>query len=189
MEQIVSSLLPAMPAFANGRYVILGTSMGAWVGYELCQKLSNLKIRLPEALLVCASSSPHNKVEEYKFANLRGAALLSELSRLSPELIGAPESAELVEMMLPVLEADFGLCERWQPDLRSKLTLPIFGFSGDKDTFVTRSEMERWSLATEDKYELNDISGTHFFVDDPPAALYARLAEIFGDLPSRRYVR
>jgi medium-chain acyl-[acyl-carrier-protein] hydrolase len=183
MEQIVSSLLPAIEEFAIGPYAILGASMGAWVGYEICLRLATSNLRQPEALIVCGSSSPYDKEEEYRFANLRGAELLAELGGLNPALTGTPESSELVEMMLPILEADFAACEAWRPDLSAKLTLPVFAFYGDKDTFVARSEMEKWRFTTDHRFQLDDVPGTHFFVDDPPDSMFVRLAEILRDLP------
>ncbi len=178
MEQMASSLMAAMPAFAAGPYAILGSSMGAWVGLELCQKISKSRMRAPEALFVCSATSPYDRMKNYKFRNLRGVALVDELHKLHPGLTSTPENMELIETMLPVIEKDFTLCDTWQPDLHTKLPLPIFGFCGDKDPLVQKSEMERWALLTEKEYRFYEVEGNHSVVDDPPAAMFDRLLEI-----------
>ncbi len=186
MDELVVSLLAEMPAFAQGPYAILGSSMGAWVGLTLSQRIVHANLRAPEALFVCSVSSPYDKIENYRFPNLKGAALITELYKLHPELAASRENIELVETMLPVLETDFGLCEHWQPNLSAKLPLPIFGFCGDQDPLVTRKEMERWSLLTEGAYQFHEMPGNHSLVDFPPPAMFTRLLEIFRGLPGLR---
>jgi surfactin synthase thioesterase subunit len=188
MDDMVASLLEMIPAFARGSYAILGSSMGAWAGFELAKRIVNSGLRLPEALIVCAASSPIDKVESYRFPDLRGAALAAEVKKIHPELAATPGSDELISAMLPVLEADFALCEYWQPDLSAKLPIPIFGFYGSNDQLALRRGMERWALFTSREFVLEEaVNGHHNFVDSPAPALFARLLELLSGLPGWRW--
>jgi surfactin synthase thioesterase subunit len=187
MDDMVASLLEMIPVFARGSYAILGSSMGAWAGFELSRRIVQSGLRPPEALIVCAASSPIDKVESYRFPDLRGAALATEVKKIHPELAASPGSDELIEAMLPVLETDFALCEHWQPDLSARLPVPIFGFYGSNDPLALKSCMERWSSFTSREFVLEEaVGGHHNFVDNPPPSMFARLLELLSRLPGWR---
>jgi len=74
------------------------------------------------------------------------------------------EHPELMEMMLPILRADFSICDTYEYSQAAPLPCPISAFGGFQDADVPRQNLEAWRVQTSSSFTLRMLPGKHFFL-------------------------
>lgn len=142
-------------------YVIYGHSMGALVGYLICQKIEELGFKKPQKLIVSGKKSPCIE-REIKIAHLPDEKFWQEVVKLG----GIPDELqnhpELIEFCTPILKADFTVVENYQYEKKEKLTIPINVFYGSEETI--EEEMLGWKDETTAEVTITKMEGNHFFI-------------------------
>ena len=96
------------------------------------------------------------------------------------DLGGTPEvvlrHAELMEILLPTLRADFTIYETYIYRPEPPLACPLTIFGGEYDREVSVQELEAWSTQTEDKFRLQFFSGEHFYIHSHQSQLLQAVA-------------
>jgi medium-chain acyl-[acyl-carrier-protein] hydrolase len=107
---------------------------------------------------------------------------LAELRRLNgtPELV--LEEAEFMQIMLPVLRADFAVYETYAYSSEPPLDCLISGFGGLQDHRVSRSDLEAWRDQSSISFSLRMFPGDHFYLNTTqPLLLEVLSQELHGD--------
>jgi surfactin synthase thioesterase subunit len=145
---------------------IFGHSMGALVALELAHVV---RWRYQKTLSwFCASGcvAPSRRTSELKWLDCSGAEIIEELRELggtSPDVL---DNRELLELMVPVLRADFHLCGSYLPPQRPPLPSTFLVRGGTDDELShPLSNLSDWSDETSAAFRLEMIDGGHFFVD------------------------
>jgi medium-chain acyl-[acyl-carrier-protein] hydrolase len=86
---------------------------------------------------------------------------LQELQGTPKEVLDHPE---LMQLMIPLLRADFSVCETYQYHYEPPLNCPITVFGGLSDIEVPREELEPWRVQTTSSFSLHMLPGDHFFL-------------------------
>jgi external thioesterase TEII len=144
-------------------YCLYGHSMGALLGYSICQKLQEKNIPMPKRLIVSGKKSPIIP-RENKIANLPNDKFWDQVSALGgipDDLLNYPE---LIEFYTPILKADFLVVENYQYEKKPKLNIPIDVFYGSEE--ATIGEMIGWQEETIEKVTITELKGNHFFIFD-----------------------
>jgi surfactin synthase thioesterase subunit len=177
MTRLVETLLPAFEALPPRSFAFFGHSMGAALAFELCVALHARGRALP--LVLFASSAPAPCTRSRALLPDVGdsdEALRQALRRMG----GTPESvladAELMELVLPVLRADFQLCASYRPSSAPPLPCPIHAFSGREDS-VTELEVDAWRQHTASSFGRDVLPGNHFYLHAQEARLTALVSE------------
>lgn len=167
INELVSNLLLQVKKElnSNDEYIIYGHSMGALVGYLICQKLEELNLKRPIKLVVSGRRSPRYLVDKV-LSNLPNENFWEEVSKLG----GIPENIknhpELIHFFAPLLKADFECIEKYQYNKNNKrLTIPIDVFYGS-DEDISEQEAKDWQMETSEKVTVKELSGNHFFIFD-----------------------
>jgi medium-chain acyl-[acyl-carrier-protein] hydrolase len=145
-------------------FALIGHSMGALLAYEVARNLEQLGPRAG-ALFVSACRAAHLWAEGRDLkSQLPDSALLEEIR----EMNGTPESllldAEMMELFLPVVRADFSVCDSYKFDPEPFLTCPIFAFGGLNDPDIKREDIAAWRHLTSGGFGLRMLAGGHFFI-------------------------
>ncbi|SCG49770.1 thioesterase domain-containing protein [Micromonospora halophytica] len=171
----VAEVAAAIADRADRPYAIYGHSMGGRLGFEVVRELRRTGRTLPLRLYVGGARAPHVTAASL-FDGLSGvddAELLRRLGDgggLPAELLAHPE---LVELLLPLLRADFGRVDSYRYVPGEPLPVPIVTFNGRHDRAVSREQSAGWGEHTAAGFTLHDIDGGHFFLAD-------RLSELLG---------
>ena len=129
---------------AGGRYALFGHSMGAMVAYELAHRLKGKPVPQPAALFVSGRQPPHHPSRLTAVSHLDDAALIREMASMGGTPAEVWSHPELVELLLPILRADFRACETWRPTLGSPLDIPVHVLSGLDDDHVVVDKLDDW---------------------------------------------
>ncbi|SCL28083.1 Surfactin synthase thioesterase subunit [Micromonospora pallida] len=177
----VAEVTDAIAGQADRPYAIYGHSMGGRLGFDVVRELRRTGRPLPVRLYVGGARAPHvTDVSHFDgLSRVDDEELLRRLRAgggLPAEIL---EHRELVELLLPLLRADFGRVDSYRYTPEEPLPVPIVVFSGRTDLAVTRAHSAAWERHTAAGFTLHDIDGGHFFLHDGLADV---LAVIRADL-------
>ncbi|MCB1037545.1 MAG: thioesterase [Acidobacteria bacterium] len=176
LDALVENLSPAMDL----PFAFFGHSMGAILSFELALRLREVSSLRPVALFLSGRRSPHSADTERPIHDLPDAEFRSELRQLN----GTPEEVlahpELMELLEPVLRADFAVCETYKHQASPPLDCPITVFGGLEDSKTPRETLESWRRYTSGEFRLKLLPGDHFFLNGASRA--ALIGAVAADL-------
>ncbi|WP_024646108.1 thioesterase II family protein [Pseudomonas syringae] len=172
--QLASQLADEISAELDKPYALFGHSLGGLLAFELAHALRDRGLPAPLALFASATAGPARRdVSEYAVAKTdeQLIARLRSLNGTSENVIG---NEELMQLMLPILRADFLLCGSFVYGEREPLSVPIHVFGGKQDR-VSVEELLDWQQETCTGFSLDMFEGHHFYLVDEQAQLLRHL--------------
>ena len=161
VEPLAQALLP----LAQQPFALFGHSMGALIGFELARRLQRGAAPMPARLFVSGSPAPQLPPTRRDIHDLPEDEFEHELRQLN----GTPEevlaNAELMQLVAPLLRADFKLCETYRCAGAPLLACPISAFSGADDAEAGAEQMRPWREHTAAEFTLRQLPGDHFFLN------------------------
>ncbi len=156
-------IAPAIEPLFDLPFAFFGHSMGALIGFELAREFRRKLNKLPVTLFVSASRAPQFRCRDRIAFDLPEPQFIEELRRLNgtpPEVL---EHKELMDLMLPLLRADFSVAQTYEYREQPPLACPINAFGGEDDTSVSVTELEGWGRQTSNTFSLQMFAGDHFY--------------------------
>jgi len=171
VEAVVEALLP----YLDKPFAFFGHSMGALISFEVARRLRRDQALNPVHLFVSGRRAPQWPDPDPPIHALPEAEFLGELRRLNgtPEAVLA--SRELMQLLLPVLRADFAVLETYRYEPASPLECPIAAFGGLQDPEVACETLEAWRQQTRSDFSLQMLPGDHFFLHTSQSLLWQAL--------------
>lgn len=170
MEQAADALEAALRPHLDTPFLLFGHSMGASIAHELAHRLET-RGKPPLALMVSGRRAPHLPSRTQPIHALSDSGFIQELARLNGTPTQVLENVELMELMLPLLRADFKLIETHRPRPRPPLTVPVIAFGGTDDDEAGVDELQAWSSTTNGDFRLHLLPGDHFFINSERRSL------------------
>ncbi len=192
-EPLADRLGPQVEAVAAGlqpyldkRFAFFGHSMGALIGFELARHLRRVGAPQPVHLFVSGHQAPQLPDRNPPLHALPEPQFVAKLR----ELNGTPEEvlqhAELLQLLTPILRADFAVCETYLYRAEWPLSCPISAYSGLGDDYVNRQELEAWREQTSGAFSIRMFPGDHFYMNSArPYLLQALARELEQTLAAR----
>ncbi len=163
IRRLASQLADEISAELDRPYALFGHSLGGLLAFELAHALRERGLPEPLALFASATAGPARRdVSEYAVAKT-DAQLIARLRELNGTQEEVLANAELMQLMLPILRADFLLCGSFSHDQRSPLPVPIHVFGGKQDS-VRAGQLLDWQIDTSSVFSLDLFEGHHFFL-------------------------
>jgi medium-chain acyl-[acyl-carrier-protein] hydrolase len=182
VEATAEGLLPLL----DKPFAFFGHSMGAMISFELARLLRKEHGVMPVHLFLSGRRAPHVPDTDPPTYDLPEAEFLKELRRLNGTPQEVFENAELIELMMPLLRADFEVVETYRYVSGPPLDCPITAFGGLQDVEVSREYLDGWRNYTTAAFTLRMMQGDHFFLNMAQCSLLQILAqELAGKFPLR----
>jgi medium-chain acyl-[acyl-carrier-protein] hydrolase len=160
--------------------------MGALVAFALARELRRRHQFGPELLMVSGHRAPHRPDPDPPLHNLPEHDFVQEIRKLNGTPDAVLENQELLQLLIPVLRADFEVCETFEYVEEQPLACPIAAFSGTEDTELTHDDIAAWSHETTGSFSLQMFAGDHFYLLDRPAALMRSVSDCLTDCLATR---
>ena len=161
-EALIDALDEALRPLVDRPFALFGYSMGATLAFEWAHRLRRELGVEPEVLLVAARAAPHLPrlcPLMYELPDDELKARLEELAGTPKEILG---NDELMELLLPMVRADFEMHDTYRFSEREPLRCPVVAFGGVADAAVPTSELEAWARVSRGDFELLSLPGDHF---------------------------
>jgi len=175
LNHLVEAAAESLLSFLDRPFALFGHSLGAIIVFELARRLQTCNFE-PEYLFVSGRRAPHLVREKQVTYNLSGAEFLSELRRLK----GTPEEVlsdpETMNLLLPMLRADFGIVQNYSYTPGPMLNCPIRAFGGLEDDSATPEQLTPWREHTTNHFALTMGCGDHFSVLISPSQILETIA-------------
>jgi len=164
LSSLVESAAEALIPYLDHPFAFFGHSMGALLSFELARFLRDCCGRSPVHLFLSGSGAPHLPHPEQPISELPEPEFIQRLRELNGTEEAILACPELRELLLPILRADFAICETYRYLPGEPLDCPISVFGGLSDPFVGRADLEPWKVHTRAAFRVRLFPGDHFFL-------------------------
>ena len=175
LPPLVESLAEAMSPRLEKPFAFFGHSMGASIAFELARYLRRTRSVLPQHLFVSGRRAPQVPKGEPPIYNLPHDEFIEELRRLDGTPAEVLEHPELMELMMPLLRADFSIVDTYEYFPEPPLDCGITAYGGLQDHEVSRENLEAWREQTRGSFTLRMLPGRHFFLQSHQQTLLRSL--------------
>jgi medium-chain acyl-[acyl-carrier-protein] hydrolase len=171
LADLVAELAHRLAPFLRPPFAFFGHSFGALVATQVSRLLLRLERDLPLRLFLSGARAPQ-LAPRPAIGHLPDAEFVARLCEFKGMPREVLEDAQMMDLVLPIIRADFRLLEthHWEAD--QPLPVPISVFGGLADRTAPPAEILAWSAMTSKVFRSRFFEGDHFF----PVAERARLA-------------
>jgi len=177
LSPLIDEVLRSLSGVMDLPFALFGHSMGALLAFELARELRRRGAPEPATLFVSAHRAPHLPDSHPPVADLPDLELIAELQRLQGTPPEALQNRELMLLLLPLLRADFALCENYQYQTDVPLDHPIVAFGGIDDSEIEQAEILAWREHTHNVFHFKMLPGNHFFIHTAKEPLLKVMSE------------
>jgi medium-chain acyl-[acyl-carrier-protein] hydrolase len=161
---LVETLADVLLPYLDRPFAFFGHSLGALISFELTRQLRRQNGPGPVHLFVSGARAPHSPKSRFPLHDLPEPELLEALRRLNGTPQAVLEHKEMMEVMIPILRADFAVSETYAYTNESPLDCPVSVFGGVHDRGMGREHLEAWPDQTSSSFSLWMLPGDHFFL-------------------------
>lgn len=178
IEPLVEAIVHDIEAYLDKPFAFFGHSMGGLISFEVTRLLRRQFNQIPKHLFISAGRAPQILHPYPPIHNLPDAELIQKLHLLqgTPETI--LENAELMEIVLPIIRADFAVLETYIYKYEDPLDCPMTVFAGLKDEEAKLDRVEAWREMTNADFSLITFPENHFFIHSAKENLLENISNI-----------
>ncbi|GAX38382.1 thioesterase II family protein [Nodularia sp. NIES-3585] len=177
LEPLIKGLAPALLPNLKKPFAFFGHSMGALVSFELIRLLRREYGISPVHLFISGRRAPQIPDLDPPIHALPEAEFIEELGRLNGTPKAVLENAELMELLIPMLRADFAVLETYVYTPEPTLNIPITTFGGLQDSKVSVDQLQGWQEQTHSTFCQQMFPGDHFFLHSAQSSLLQSLSQ------------
>ncbi|MGH9971827.1 MAG: thioesterase II family protein [Pyrinomonadaceae bacterium] len=161
---LVAAAAPVLAPYMDCPFAFFGHSMGAMISFELARHLRKTGGKEPAHLFLSGCRSPqlaHTRAVTYDLPEPEFVEDLRQLKGTPAEVL---EHSELLQLMLPLLRADFAITQTYRYVEEAPLSCPLTIFGGLEDDEATGENLGPWRELTTGAFCLHMLPGDHFFL-------------------------
>ena len=177
-ERIHSALKP----WTDAPFAFFGHSMGAVLAYEVA-RLMEADGHGPARLFVSGRRAPSRPREEHVHQGA-DAALVDEIRRIGGTDEAFLQDPELLQLILPVVRADYSAIENYTYTPGPPLSCGITALVGAADPKATVEEAAAWAEHTAGPFDQRVFPGDHFYLDQCRPEVLATISSALRDRPA-----
>lgn len=183
VQKIAEALLP----FLDKPFAFFGHSMGALICFELARELRRQRVGMPVKLYVSGRVAPHLPLTRRPLLyNLPEPEFKNALRYLNGTPEEVLENEMLMQLLMPLLRADFAVNEAYTYTVERPLDCPIFAMGGLRDSEVNCEQLEGWHAHTAASFELRLFPGDHFYLNTMQQLFFQVLAQDLARLARQK---
>lgn len=175
VEELVESLLVHLLPALTGRFAFFGHSMGAIVAFELMRALRREELPLPCVFIASAARAPQFRRDYRPFKDPSREELIDQVRRLEGLPSDALSNPEMIDLLIPLLEADTALYRRYVYRHEEPFDTSFVAVGGTTDPNVEPAHLEAWKEQTTGYFAWKQIEGGHFYIRSNPKEFFETL--------------
>jgi len=167
LESLIDDFMEVIKPYLDKPFAFFGHSMGALIAFEVTKRIEQHTSYKPNHLFISAKAAPHIETSKQHKHLLSNSSLIEELRKVNGTDAVILENKELMDVMLPVIRADFQLLETYRYNPGYLINTPMTVFGGMNDEEVNHNELVEWvALSRHKHFQLNLFRGDHFFIQE-----------------------
>ncbi|GCE07381.1 thioesterase II family protein [Dictyobacter aurantiacus] len=174
---LVAAAREALLPYLDRPFAFFGHCLGALMAFELSRQLRSLHNIEPAILFVSGHRAPQLPDRFTPAHMLPDADFAAELRQRNGTREEVLQNPDVMRLVLPLLRADFAVCETYTYTPAAPLSCPIAAFSGADDPAVLPAELAGWSEMTSGTFAAQVFPGDHFFLQSARPQLLQRLTQ------------
>lgn len=188
IEQLIDHLITAISVRIDLPFAFFGHNLGALVSFELARRLQAMQAPMPNHLFVSACHAPHLPNSQPQIHGLPRNAFIEEVRKYNGTSEAVFENQELLELLIPILRADFAVFETYTHRPGEPLSCPITAFVGKADSKTSVNEIIKWQDMTKKLFRFKIFKGDHFFLHTNKDALTTKIAQSLYQVDTKALV-
>lgn len=142
--------------------------MGSLVVFELARFIRREYAKSAHMLVVSGCAAPQTRSEPSRTPTyaLPRDEFVEELRRLNGTPREVLDHPELIDLVLPILRADFRVCQTYAHRQDALLACPIIACRGRDDADVSEAQLAGWGAHTTGRFSMHEFAGGHFYVHE-----------------------
>jgi medium-chain acyl-[acyl-carrier-protein] hydrolase len=177
LKPLVDKLASELVPYFDKPFAFFGHSMGAKIAFDLARELKQRMNLEPVQLFASGCRAPHIPYTEPTTFDLPEEEFIAKLRSLNGTPREALENQELMQILAPVLRADFEAVQTYVYSPGPPLSCPIAAFGGLQDLDVSREQLDAWRQHTTSAFSLHMFPGDHFFLHSVQPHLIRAVAQ------------
>jgi medium-chain acyl-[acyl-carrier-protein] hydrolase len=169
---LVNVLRHALRPVLDRPFAFFGHSCGGALAYEVAAALRSRRLRGPERLFLSAQPAP-DVTGLRRLHDLPDDEFRAEVLALGGVDAEIAADDDVMDALLPLLRADFGLWERHVPAPADPLDCPITVLCGESDPRAPLAGVDRWRAYTAAGFDTRIYPGGHFYFHERAAEVVA----------------
>jgi surfactin synthase thioesterase subunit len=168
VEDYLSVLRAELIANPELPFAFYGHSLGGVIAFELTRQLEAEGLPVPEHVFIGASAPPHLGLIHPRVLHLPDAEFVDAVQERYQGIPAAVlNEPELMELLLPVLKADFAAYENYEYPAAALVPCPLTVFAGQDDRGMRPELLQGWSRHASGPFAWYTVAGDHFFLATP----------------------
>ena len=177
MDELIEELMSQADFITQVPFVFFGHSLGGRVAYELTRQLLASGRKQPEYLIVSGSRAAHLPGLKGNVFSLPKDQFIDRLANMNGTPQEVLDNKELMELLIPVLRADFKIAEIYKADI-FPVPVPTLVLYGDEDKDVSIDQVQAWRMLSSKETSIQKLPGGHFFVDSHSDLVIAQVQNV-----------
>lgn len=174
---LVQTLAQLLIPYLDKPFALWGHSMGALVSFELARQLRRENQPGPVHLFLSGYKAPQVEETKSPIHDLPEAEFIEEIRLLNGTPEAVFQNGELMQLMLPILRADFTAVETYKYTHETPLDCSMSVYGGLQDDTINQRELMLWSKQTSQAFMLHMFPGDHFFLHNSKTSLLRTVSQ------------
>ena len=169
---LTDEICRALEPFHGDACVFFGHSLGGLVSFEVARKLrsSNRPRQDLRGLIVSGSPAPQMRTQGNSIHDLPHDQFIEKIRNLNGTPQEILDHQEIMELVLPILRADFQVADQYRYVPAAPLDIPIHAFYGEEDD-VQQDRLYGWKEQTTSRFSTTAFPDGHFFINSRRSAV------------------
>ena len=159
--------------------ILFGHSLGALAAYETAIALFESGYSI-ESLVVSGRQDPDTPSKRKPISHLDDAEFVRQMATYNGTPTEVLANTELLELLLPMIKADFAMSEKYPGRSSTKLACPVLALGSHDDSWLDATSIDRWKEVTTGEFQTKWFAGDHFYLNHQTEALVQFLTEHFS---------
>jgi medium-chain acyl-[acyl-carrier-protein] hydrolase len=172
-ETIAEFLTPRL----DKPFAVFGACTGALLAFEVARAVRERTGREPFRFVAACCRAPHLPDRDPPIHRLPDSELIEHLRRLGGTDLQVLQHAQLLQMILSTIRADFEAAETYPGGDITPFRCPITAIAGENDAILGAEEISAWREHTLGPFKLLTFPGGHFLVESHRESLLQALSD------------
>lgn len=163
LNTLIQNAVKELKQIINKPFVLFGHSMGSVLAFEIAKTLE-LENITPELVILSGRPPPRFGLRMNPISHLGDKELIAELHKLEGTDTRILENDELMELLLPIIRADFRISEAYKSSASLKINSPMIAIGSEEDPWLNKAEFKEWKDYSNSTTKIQFFPGGHFYL-------------------------